>query len=516
MGKFMGLIRVAAFLLGMPIVGAIASADYLATPTATTWSPLGGPVNAIERIGNTIYIGGGFTSLRSPDGTQTVLRNRLAAFDATTGELRQWNPGADNFVWALQQSSDGTGLFVGGFFTNIAGAARKGFAEVSTLTGTLVAGFNASVDGNVYAIEQSGTFVFLGGTFSTVNGQAQARVAAVDEATGAAKPGWNGSADGIVKALLAAEDGSGRLFVGGEFRTLSGQSRDFLGALNAGDGSANGWRPPVACTDLSNPCYVLDLAQDTQKVYAAVAGPGGQVVAYDLTSGTPHWAAHGDGNVQCVATDGDTVYAGGHFAPTFGTQIRTGFVALSAATGAVLDFAPRFFGGEQVREIVVEPNVLRIGGGYNRIDVNTTHQRYAEFPVKPAVHQLLNLSTRGVVQTGNHVLIGGFIIHGTPEGDLSPTSVVVRAIGPSLIPQNIPDALRDPTLELRDGSGNLIASNNNWKDSQEAAIRATGLAPKDDRESAIFAPLPDGTYTAIVRGLDESTGVALVEVYQTQ
>ncbi len=509
------VIRIAA-LLGMQFVVAIASADYVATPAATTWSPLGGPVHAIERIGNTIYIGGGFTTLRSPDGSQTVERNRLAAFDATTGELLEWNPGANKIVRALQQSSDGTGLFVGGLFTNIAGNARRGFAEVNTLTGTLVAGFNANVNGDVYAVERSGTYVFFGGAFSTVNGQAQARVAAVDEATGAAEPGWNGSADGIVKSLLAAKDGSGRLFVGGEFRTLSGQSRDFIGALNTGDGSASGWHPPIPCTDLSNPCYVLDLAQDTHKVYAAVAGPGGRVIAYDLTSGTPYWRANGDGNVQCVAVGGDIVYAGGHFGPKFGNQIRTGFVALTAATGGVLEFAPRFFGGAQVWDIVAEPNILRVGGGYTRIDSDTARQGYAEFPVAPAVLQVLNLSVRGVVQTGNHVLIGGFIIRGTPVGDLGQTSVVVRAIGPSLIPHNIPDALRDPTLELHDGSGNIIASNNNWKDSQEAAIRATGLAPKDNRESAIFATLPDGSYTAIVRGLNESTGVALVEVYKTQ
>ena len=308
-----------AALLGVTLVVGTASAEYVATPKTSTWSPMNGPVYAIERIGNTIYIGGGFTSVRSPDGTQTVPRNRLAAFDAATGSLLSWNPSANKIVRALHQSSDGTGLFVGGLFTSINGSKRKGIAKVDTLTGTLVGGFDAKVnDGNVYVIERSGTTVFFGGDFTMLDGQARPRVAAVEEATGVALSGWNGSAGGTVKSLLAAEDGTGRLFIGGEFHTLSGQSRDFIGALNASDGSVSSWTPPGPCTDLDNACYVLDLAQDSSKVYAAVGGPGGRVIAYNLVSGARQWAAYGDGNMLAVAVSGGTVYAGGHFGPNFG------------------------------------------------------------------------------------------------------------------------------------------------------------------------------------------------------
>ena len=90
----------------------------------------------------------------------------------------------------------------------------------------------------------------------------------------------------------------------------------------------------------------------------------------------------------------------------------------------------------------------------------------------------------------------------------------MRAIGPSLSSNGISDPLQDPTLELHDANGALTAANDNWKDSQQIEIEASGLGPKDNRESAIFATLASGNYTAIVRGRNQTTGVALVEVYR--
>ncbi len=130
-----------------------------------------------------------------------------------------------------------------------------------------------------------------------------------------------------------------------------------------------------------------------------------------------------------------------------------------------------------------------------------------------------NISTRGFVQTGNNVMIGGFIVEGT-----GPKTVIVRAIGPELSapPFNIPNALADPTLELHDGTGALIASNDNWQTTviggiittnQVSAIQNSGHAPTQSSESAIIATLQPGNYTAIVRGRNNTVGIALVEVY---
>jgi mono/diheme cytochrome c family protein len=118
---------------------------------------------------------------------------------------------------------------------------------------------------------------------------------------------------------------------------------------------------------------------------------------------------------------------------------------------------------------------------------------------------VMNISTRGRVDVGDNVMIGGVIVAGQAS-----QRVIVRAIGPSL---PVTGNLADPALELRNGNGSLLASDDNWRTNQEAEIIATGLQPSNDLESAIVATLPPANYTAIVHGVNNTTGVALVEVY---
>jgi hypothetical protein len=138
-------------------------------------------------------------------------------------------------------------------------------------------------------------------------------------------------------------------------------------------------------------------------------------------------------------------------------------------------------------------------------------------PTPTPASQLSNISTRAFVQTGDNVVIGGFIVQGTDQ-----KRVIVRAIGPELTQYGVPDVLTNPTLELHDSTGALIASNDNWRHTviggiimsdQVRDIRNSGHAPTDGRESAIIADLPPGNYTAIVRGVNDTMGVGLVEVY---
>lgn len=118
---------------------------------------------------------------------------------------------------------------------------------------------------------------------------------------------------------------------------------------------------------------------------------------------------------------------------------------------------------------------------------------------------LLNISTRARVGVNDRVLIGGVIVHGA-----APQSVLVRALGPSL---PIAGSLSDPVLELRDENGALLRSNDNWRSDQESEILATTISPLRDEESALVATLIPAPYTAIVRGVDGETGVALLEIY---
>jgi hypothetical protein len=138
-------------------------------------------------------------------------------------------------------------------------------------------------------------------------------------------------------------------------------------------------------------------------------------------------------------------------------------------------------------------------------------------PSAPTQASLGNISTRAFVQTGQNVMIGGFIVQGT-----GPKRVIIRAIGPELTQYGITNALANPRLELHNGTGALIGSNDNWQTTilggiitsdQVSAIQNSGHAPTAASESAIIANLQPGNYTAIVRGVNNTRGVALVEVY---
>ena len=189
--------------------------------------------------------------------------------------------------------------------------------------------------------------------------------------------------------------------------------------------------------------------------------------------------------------------------------------------------------GDQVRDILnsghapTDPRESVIiadlpGGSYTAIvrGVNNTMgvALVEVYDLSASISSILgNISTRSFVQTGDNVMIGGFIVAGTES-----KKMIIRAIGPELTQYGVPNALADPTLELHDSTGALIASNDNWQVTIIGGIITTGQyhdivnsghAPSDIRESAIIGELPAGNYTAIVRGVNNTTGVALVEVY---
>src|SRR6266568_4848517 len=148
------------------------------------------------------------------------------------------------------------------------------------------------------------------------------------------------------------------------------------------------------------------------------------------------------------------------------------------------------------------------------IVVNPTSQALA---ATPEAATLSNLSARSFVQTGDNVMIGGFVVQGPGT-----KRVIIRAIGPELSQYGVPTPLADPTLELHDGTGALIGFNNDWQHTviggiitrdQVQDIINSGHAPGDPLESAIIADLPTGNYTAIVRAVNIEVGTALVEVY---
>lgn len=180
---------------------------------------------------------------------------------------------------------------------------------------------------------------------------------------------------------------------------------------------------------------------------------------------------------------------------------RSVFVAVSGTGVPAFDSAGNLF-------VISSANIIKFtptGSGSSFV-----MGQYGALAFEPVLEKVRNISARGLVGTGNNVLIGGFILGGNA---LANNGVVVRAIGPSLAHYGITNPLPDPVLELHNASGALITSNDNWQQSQATQIQQVGFAPADPRESAIYATLPAGNFTAIVRGKGTATGVALVEIY---
>lgn len=138
----------------------------------------------------------------------------------------------------------------------------------------------------------------------------------------------------------------------------------------------------------------------------------------------------------------------------------------------------------------------------------TSNPPFGPPPFVPAAELLANISTRVYAEAGDGQLVGGFIVSGNQS-----KRVIIRAIGPSLAPFGINSVLADPVLELHGPTGALLAANDNWQDTQQTEIEATGIQPEDELESAIVRTLVPGAYTAVVSGKNGGTGTALVEVY---
>jgi sugar lactone lactonase YvrE len=229
--------------------------------------------------------------------------------------------------------------------------------------------------------------------------------------------------------------------------------------------------------------------------FSAVDGPFG--LAFD-SAGNLFVSDNAAGTITKIAPNGTkTPFASGIAAPRGLAFDSSGnlLVAANGSPSALLLFTPAgtrttFAGGSGAG--VGSPSLIAF---------------------EPVLHNLLNLSNRGFVQTGDSVLFAGFIVGGNGEAN---ATIVVRGIGPSLTAFGVPNVLGNPIIEVRDGTGAFITQNDDWKGPQQAQIQATGLAPTNDKESAVLVTLPAGQYTAIVRGVGNSTGNAVVEVFNLQ
>lgn len=332
-----------------------------------------GRVHAIVQVGDIVYIGGSFTSVRRKDGS-TATRNRLAAINALTGELTSWNPDANGTVHALVTSSDGSRIFAGGDFTTVGGQTRNRLAKISASSGSL-SSWKPSASSTVRALARKGSRLYAGGTFSTISGTSVSRLAALDTSSGSVKSDFKPRPDAGVRALVLSPDGT-RLYVAGSFATIGGSARRNLAAISPSSGSARSWAP--------NPdwfAYGLAVSGDGTRVFAGGAGTGGHVAAWSSSSGSLKWHHTLDGDANAMAVTGNAIYVGGHFHTAAG-QPREKLAAFDPATGAIDAWNPGADSIAGAYAVTVGRNGLHVGGDFTVIG-GVTQPRYAHFPGAP-------------------------------------------------------------------------------------------------------------------------------------
>jgi sugar lactone lactonase YvrE len=342
-------------------------------------------------------------------------------------------------------------------------------------------------------------------------------------------------AEGLSNPKGLAFDGAGHVFVAEASRgTVVRFTMDGIGFTFAENLSS-----PVGLTfDVLGNLYVGEsgsgtitkiAVNNTRTTFATGLGaPAGLAFA---NSGSLYVADFAGGIIYKVAPDGTkTTFATGLSFPA-GLAVDTGdnLFAADSGSGTIYKFTsdgtrstfatglgrPYGLAFESSGGLIVADNergsTLRYSPEGNQSVIFSSDFNTPQFvAVEPAPHQLLNMSTRGFVSGGDHVLIAGFIIGGVgPVG----TTVVVRAIGPSLSTAGVSDPMADPLLGVRDSNGALISFNDNWADAPADQRVSGGLAPSNAKESALQLVLHGGSYTAVVTSATNGTGTALVEVY---
>ena len=535
---------VAATAVGLSTpAGAVQTAQsQIVSGIPVAWTPnvLDGKVEAIAQVGSTIVIGGTFTQIQSPTaGSPVLIRNRIAAFDATTGAISTtFAPSMSGEVTAIIPAGDGTSVFVGGKFTTIDAVKASKVARLSVATGARVPGFKVATVGGgaIRDLRLVHGQLVIAGDFTSIGSVVRGQMASLDPASGAltgflahtfAGP-LNGGALTVNK-IDATPDGN-RILGLGNFQTIDGQPRSLLFLLNTAGATSvlspwsTGFYAPGCAVVFDTYMRDLDISPDgTYAVVTSTGAYGGPdspcdtESRWDLTNENPNqqpvWRnVTGGDTTYAVAVTGTAVYVGGHFrwannpyagdAAGPGAVPREGIAALDPATGLPLSWNPGRARGVGVFDMLATSTGLWIGDDTTRI-ANRLHARLAFFP-------LAGGTTPPAKKTGR--LPQDVYLLGSPTASSDPSVLYrVNAGGPAL--QSVddgPDWAGDQTdpSPYRNSGSNAAG----WSPSatSDGTIPATTLDrapmalfdserwdPADTNEMQWHFPVPAGTHLTV-------------------
>ncbi len=514
-----------------------------------------------------ILIAGAFTALQPNGAVAAITRNRIARLNSNGTLDSAFDPSLDNFVSSMAVQADGKILLCGGF-TMVAGTTRNYIARLNA-DGSLDKAFNPNPSSAVFSVAVQGDGkVLLAGQFSTLqpNGAPAATtrnfVARVNS-DGSLDNAFDPNADSPANSVIVQADG--KILLGGTFTKLQPKgapgatTRNYIARLNndgsldsgfdpnagnvvfsitlQGDGNLllgglfstlqpNGAASPTARNNIArlNNDGSLDTAFDPNAndvvFNVATQADGKTLLSGNFTALQPNGATvsttrnkiarlNNDPASQSLSSPDSTEvqWLRGGAAPEV-EQVTFELSTDGGGSWGTLGAGVRIAGGWQLTGLSLPASGSlrargRTTGGFRNGTSGLLEQIQSLGPT-PTV--LANISTRLPVGTGDNVLIAGFIVTGNQN-----KKVIVRAIGPSL---TLTDKLADPILELHDASGALLEMNDNWQDSpNKQAIIDSTIPPNDPLESAIVRSVAPGSYTAIERGVNNGTGIGVVEAY---
>lgn len=417
----------------------ILAAVDAATGLLKDWNPNAGDaqpyyqgVTALAVSGSTLYVGGGFTSI----GGQP--RKFLAALDAATGQVLPWDPNANsdedsNYAVACLAVS-GSRVYVGGFFTKIGSQTRRGMAAVDAATGALT-DWNPNVTGSsgfpgVLALAVSGSRVYAGGDFNFIGGKARNGLAALDASTNGTATDWDPKVSLTVRAL--AVSGS-TLYAGGYGVKDNGSGSSVTGSIafaaDVATGALTAWAPNPSgfsqnLTSVNDDVYALAVSGSRVYLGGSFKSVGGLkrsgLAALDPATGAPTSWNHGatlnslpNAGIRALLCDGARVYAGGNFTE-IGGQKRQGLAALDAASGAVLPWNPNPSYGIYIPTIyalALRGSTLYVGGIYSAMGGLTRNNLAALDAASGAVKAWnpgANSTVFALATAGSTVYVGGW------------------------------------------------------------------------------------------------------------